>query len=252
MALIIVGILIGFAFASASQTWRQLPPGLTFADRVKAFLRESWTRASPASAEPPPPPLTLPVPESLEVPLAVKLRKLETAFLPVAENAAHPREFLDEPSFQEAAGLLRSDTVPLKTVLQYVLGTNWGLSCAGLAALAERPDRADARQQVLSGFDRLTPWAWHYALAYFLTLNPRPAPGAPFVSAKEWWRDNPAAAMAAQEYFDESELFGDAPTFGGALDAVPPSSYPLIRGFLERLHHSCASALIREIDTRQR
>ncbi|MGO9460692.1 MAG: AAA family ATPase [Rhodomicrobium sp.] len=252
MALLIVGILIGFAFASASQSWRRLPPGLAFAARVKAVLRQSWRGAHPASAEPPPPPVTLPIPESLEEPLAVKLRKLESAFLPVAENAAHPREFLDEPSFREAAGLLSSDTVPLKTVLQFVLGTNWGLSCAGLAALAERPDRADARQQVLSGFDSLAPWAMHYALTYFLTLNERPAPGAPFVNAKEWWRDNSIVAMAAQEYFDECELSGDRPTFGGALDAVPPASYPLIRGFLERLHRSSASALIQEIDTKQR
>ncbi len=56
-----------------------------------------------------------------------------------ADSAAHPREFLDQPAFKEAAALLAADTVPLKTVLQYALGTNWELACAALSRLARVP-----------------------------------------------------------------------------------------------------------------
>ena len=148
--------------------------------------------------------------------------------------------------------LLGGEAVPLKTLLQYALGTNWALSCTGLAALAGRPDRAGAQAQVLAAFDRLAPYAMHYALCYFLTLPERPAPGAPFVNAKEWWRDNSVATMAARDYFDEVELWGDAPSFGAALDAVPAASYPVIRGFLERLRHPFASRLMQVMDAKQR
>ncbi len=252
MAEIIIGILIGLACASASQSWRRLPRERLSLDRLRAGLLKSLGRRDASSQQPLDASAPALAPESPEEPLAVKLRKLESAFLPFAENAAHPREFLDQPSFQEAAALLRDETVPLKTVMQYALGTNWGLSCVALAALASRPDRTDAQHQVLSGFDRLTPWAMHFALSYFLTLPLRPAAGAPFVNAKDWWRDNATVTMVAQEYLDEAELFGDAPSFGHALGSIPAASYPVIRGFLERLHCTFAERLIQEIDARQR
>ena len=133
-------------------------------ERIKAFLAASSqsAKAEPAS----PAPEILP-PENAAEPLTVKLQKLEAAFSPSSENAARPREFLDLVPFQDAVALLGSDAVPLKTVLQYAIGTNWALSCTGLAALAQRPDGAEAQAQVLSAFDRLAPWAMHYALSYF-------------------------------------------------------------------------------------
>ncbi|MGO9486150.1 MAG: AAA family ATPase, partial [Rhodomicrobium sp.] len=249
MAEFIVGILIGLVFASIYEAWRGLPRELPFLERIKAFLAAS---SQSAKAEPASPAPDILPPENAAEPLTVKLQKLEAAFSPSSENAAHPREFLDLPPFREAAALLSRDAVPLKTVLQYAIGTNWALSCAGLAALAQRPDGADAQAQVLSAFDRLAPWAMHYALSYFLTLREQPAPGAPFVNAKEWWRDNPVVTMAAREYFDEVELWGDTPSFGEALDTVPAASYAVIRNFLERLHHAVAVKLIQEIAAKQR
>ncbi|MGO9547827.1 MAG: AAA family ATPase [Rhodomicrobium sp.] len=252
MAEFIIGVLAGLTFAAAWASWRRQPPGpLTFA-RLRGFLLDSWRRTPSRGAETSGALLELSAEDCKEEPLTVKLRRLESDFLPVAENAAHPREFLDQPSFQEAATLLRADDVPLKTVMQYVLGTNWALACAALFALAERSGRADALPQVLSGFDRLAPWTMHYALKYFSTLPARPPVGAPFVNAKDWWRDNSVTAMVALEYFEDAELFGDEPSFGGALDTVPAASYPLIRGFLERVHNSLASELIEEIDAKQR
>ncbi len=248
MAEFIVGIFIGLALASASRARGKLPRELPFLARLRAFLAAGLrgADAKPSSAAE-----LLPPPAPLEQPLTVTLRKLESAFLPFAEDASHPREFLDQPAFREAAALLGSDDVPLKTVLQYALGMNWGLSCAGLAALSARPDRADAQEQVLAAFDRLAPWAMHYALTYFLSLPARPAPGAPFVNAKDWWRDNAVVTMVAQEYLDEAELMGDAPSFGGALDKVPAASYANIRGFLEKLQHTFADVLIAEIDAKR-
>src|SRR5262249_38273988 len=84
------------------------------------------------------------------------------------------------------------------------------------------------------------------------SLPKRPAPGAPFVHAREWWRDNPAVCTAAQDYFEEEELLGGVPSFGDALDAIPAPSFPLIRSFLELLDHSFARKLIEQLDDRQR
>ena len=234
--------------------------GLFFADKVRSFfglmrkaLRKLFrSRSSNQATVQTPLVETAAALEPAEEPLAIKLRKLESQFVPVADNAAHPREFLDQPSFQEAAALFKSESVPLKTVMQYALGANWGLSCAALAGLAGRLDRESLREQVVSGFDQLTPWAMHYALAYFLSCRTRPPVGAPYVNAKEWWRDNPIIQLDAQEFFDEAERLGDAPGFGGAIDAIPPANLSFIRGVLERVNNALARELIFEIDAKQR
>jgi ATP-dependent Clp protease ATP-binding subunit ClpC len=246
MAEFIFGIFIGLGLAGAFEIWRELPRGLPLLARIRAFFAAGAGRkpAKPAPAD-----ATPAVP--LEEPLTAKLRRLEAAFLPSADQAAHPREFLDEPSFQEAAALLKDDAVPLKTVLQYALGMNWGLSCAGLAALAGRADRASAQDQVLAAFDRLVPWAMHYALNYFLSLESPPPPGAPFVNAKDWWPGNAVVTMAAREYFYDADALGEVPSFGATLDKVPAASYANIRGLLDTLQHPFADKLIAEIDLKQ-
>ena len=252
----IIGVLTGLGIAGAWLSWRQLP----LAVRLKAFVLKHWhgkaPEPAPSPAETPPretapPPASTPPPER-EEPLADKLRRLENVFSPTADSAAHPREFEDQPAFREAAALLAADAVPLKTVVQYALGSNWELACAALCALGSRADRAEGGNRVLAGFDRLTPWAMYFALSYFLTLPLRPPPAAPFVNPKDWWRDNQIVTMIAQDYFDESELFGDEATFGDALDALPAASFPPVRGFLERLQSPFANRLIQEIAAKQR
>ena len=246
MALFFIGLFIGLVFAEACVLFLAVrgPACESFSVQARAIpplLQTPLVEILPAVSEP------------AEEPLAIKLRKLESQFVSVAEDAAHPREFLDQPSFQEAAALFKSEAVPLKTVMQYVLGANWGLSCAALAGLAGRLDRELASEQVVSGFDRLTPWAMHYALAYFLSCWRRPPVGAPYVNAKEWWKDNTFIQLDAQEYFDESERLGDTASFGSALDAVPASNYPFIRGLLERVNNNAlARQLILQIDAKQR
>jgi ATP-dependent Clp protease ATP-binding subunit ClpC len=248
--IIIAAFLGGWWFLSRKPSGGDLPAAAIL--RLRRFFERIWHRL--ASQKKSPPPAAAPASPALaapEAPLAERLRTLENAFLPIADSASHPREFAGHASFQEAVSLLKGEDVPLKIVLQYALGTNWALSCVALAALAGRADNANALEKVLAGFDRLTPWAAHYALNYFLSLPKRPAPGAPFVNAKEWWRDNPVLCTVAQDYFDEEELLGGAPSFGDTLGAIPAASYPVIRGFLERLNHAFAKGLIAELDAKQ-
>ena len=116
-------------------------------------------------------------------PLTARLHALETGFAPYASNYAHPRELEDNEAFKDAAALLRDEGVPLFTVLQYALGANWALSCAALEALCGRADRNDDPDEVLAHFDKLNPWAMHFALEYLLATDQRTPVGAVVVAA---------------------------------------------------------------------
>src|SRR5205085_9268592 len=87
--------------------------------------------------------------------LSARLHALEAVFSPLASNYAHPRELEDQPQFAEAVRLLQDPDVPLDTVMQYALGANWPLACAGLAALRRRADRSERSDQVVAHFEKL-------------------------------------------------------------------------------------------------
>lgn len=183
--------------------------------------------------------------------LTAQLHRLESIFGPASGSLAHPSELLELAAFGEAVVLLRSPGVPLETVMQYVFGANGALSCVALAALAGRPDRAQAASEVLADFDRLVPWAMHFALEFFLSLDARPPAGAPALCAKDWWRDNIAIPVFFREHFAKRQRLGDAAEFGPALDSVAAEQRGLIHAFLERVNHPIAGVLIARLITLQ-
>jgi ATP-dependent Clp protease ATP-binding subunit ClpC len=252
MALYLIGIAVGIAVA------RRYPafPGASFSSlvaRLRDWLRQAFSIAKRTPAAPSTPePELLPAPEPAPLPLSARLRQLEEVFLPSADNAAHPHEFFDQGSFREAVALLNDPEVPLKTLTHYAFGTNWGLACAAFAALAGREDRLEARDQTASAFDRLAPWVMYFALHYFLTLPSRPPAGALFVNAKDWWKDNAVLLMVVQEYFDDLEQRGETPGFGRSLEAIPQTTYPVIRAFLERFSGDFARGLLDDLSVKQR
>ena len=184
--------------------------------------------------------------------LSARLHGLEAVFSPLASNLAHPRELEDQQQFAEAVKLLEDPGVPLDTVMQYALGANWPLACAGLAALRKRADRSERADLVVAQFEKLYPWPIYFALAYLLAVEPRPPVGDPAAGAKDWWGDNLIVPGLFRDYFAERERLGDAPVFGSALGASYASQPAQIRAFLQRVHHAHAAALMRQLDSVQR
>ena len=79
--------------------------------------------------------------------------------------------------------LLQDGNVSLQTAIQYAIGANTILSCTGLAALAKRPNQAEALSDIIKSLDTLGAWAMYFALQYLLALDPRPPMGVPLTGA---------------------------------------------------------------------
>ena len=207
-----------------------LAVGLWLARRAGWTLRWPWPAQpapAPTDAAISPPPAPEPAPAEADTTtaaasLSARLHALEAVFSPLASNLAHPRELEDQPQFAEAVKLLQDPAVPLDTVMQYALGANWPLACAGLAALKRRADRSQRTDQVVAHFEKLYPWPIYFALDYLLAVEPRPPVGDPVAGAKDWWGDNLIVPGLFRDYFAERERLGDAPVFGSALNATMP------------------------------
>jgi ATP-dependent Clp protease ATP-binding subunit ClpC len=176
---------------------------------------------------------------------SARLHQLNGVLLAFSNSASHPRELAEQKEFKEAVDLLRSPDVPLTSVMQYVLGVNWVLACAALAALEGRADAAGALDDVLAHFDNLDPWAMHFALECFSAAEKRPPVGAPLLRAKDWWAGNVLVPMLLRDYLAERELLGDAPGFGPA--APQPAAFAAIKALLDRVNHPFAIALANEL-----
>jgi hypothetical protein len=168
MAQVILGVFIGLGLASLLQVkasmaywtglrtwlrrWHSKLSGLSTQARLilaanTANAKQEILPSARMAQEP-----------AVEEPPAAKLRTHESAFLPIADNASHPREFYDDPDFKAAVSILSDPAVPLRTVTQYAFGANWGLSCAAFAALAQRADREGAKDEAFAAFERFVPW----------------------------------------------------------------------------------------------
>ena len=243
--------LIGFAIAG-------LVAALTlvyFAGRHRALgIAKKYIDDRTPTPEPQPEPA--PTPESEPEPFAgapevssltVKLHSLASDFEAFGDNSAHPRDLAQHAQFKEAVALLVDLAVPVETVQQYATGANWGLSCAALVALAQRDDGGEIAGEIADQFGQLRPWAMYFALDYLAETDPRPAAGAPAVAAKEWWSNNFLIPTAFRDYFTRRQRLGDSAVFGHALNmhgASPPAE---IEGFLKRLNHPFATALIDDL-----
>ena len=64
-------------------------------------------------------------------------------------------------------------------------------------------------------------------------------------------RTTPSFNWMPRSFSTNTERLGHAASFGRALDAVPASNYPFIRGLLDRVNNDLARQLVLEIDARQ-
>jgi ATP-dependent Clp protease ATP-binding subunit ClpC len=234
----LVGVLLGLAAGLwLAYTWRAQKPPLQLPKPDAPSAGQAPASAAAATEA-----------QSL----SERLHGLEAVFAPLASNYAHPRELEEQRDFAEAVRLLQSPDVLQFTVLQYVVGTNWALACAALAALAGRSDRDEAVDEVLAHFDKLYPWPIYFALKYFMAAEPRPPSGAPAAGAKDWWCDNVIIPGFFREHFARRQEMDDTPSFGGALATANASPPATIKAFLQRVNHPYAAALIRQLDSYQR
>lgn len=247
---LIAALLIGLLIA-----WK-IPTGHRVAqtmERVRHLLRSITGTGTPGAlptAEPAALTPAEPGPEASSV--GPRLTALQGEFESRIESLVHSREFWDNPQFREAVEILADETVPLDTVITYAIGQSWSLSCVAIAALEKRSDRAEALPQIMTNFDRLVPFAFHFAFAYSLSLDERPPVGAFLLHARDWWSGNSLISILIGEYFQRSEQLADPVEFGPGLATLAADRHEAINTILDRVRHPWAQTLRERLQEHQR
>jgi ATP-dependent Clp protease ATP-binding subunit ClpC len=246
----VVALIIGLLIAWKIPTDRRVA---LIWDGLRQIGRRLAGLATPAAVAP-----SESEPEALSDPATAppsvgpRLTALQGEFESRIESLVHSREFFDNAQFREAVEILADPNVPLDTVITYAIGQSWSLSCAALAALEKRSDRAEALPQITSNFDRLVPFAFHFAFVYFLSLEERPPVGAFLLHARDWWSNNTLISLLIAEYFQRSEQLADATEFGPDLATLAADKHEAINAVLDRVRHPWAQVFRDRLQEHQR
>ena len=226
---ILVGIVIGLLLRAALRR----PPA-------------SEEKGLPTDLQDPAKPAALSAPESAPPDLGSRLYPLRQAIEGFGESSSHPRELENRDELKQAIALLADASVPLDVVVEYALGSNWALSCAGFAAFQKRPDQEAALNATLPRLPNVGAWPLHFALQFVDGLAKRPPVGETVLRMNEHFVDHPLFAQLIAASFKRREQLGDRATFGAALSgeqALADGAAPL----LEKIDHPFARELLREI-----
>ncbi len=178
--------------------------------------------------------------------LGTKLHKISQTLEPFARDSAHTNELAENADFRTAVDLLVDPKTPLDTVVDYVFGQNWPLSCAAFAALKERPDGSQAAPKVPPRFDGLSVWQMTFAFQFLEKADPRPPAGAFLIGFRDWWPDNVLLRHLLADHFT---ALGEDELADVGLDVMvlPLWKREQIRDFLALVSHPMAQRLAAEI-----
>ena len=113
----LVGALIGLA-----AIWLLGVPLHSFRPDLRTRLMGAWRKWLPSAGQEVPAAHqpSAGVQGAVAETLSARLYRLDAAFAPTTHTAAHPRDLGENKDFLEAAGLLKADSVPLDTVLDFL------------------------------------------------------------------------------------------------------------------------------------
>jgi ATP-dependent Clp protease ATP-binding subunit ClpC len=202
------------------------------------------TRRDPAPAANPP--KLDPPPAAASADLGARLFPLRQAIESFGDSSAAPREIADHEEFRQAVAVLADPAVPTDVVLEYALGANWALSCAALAALADRKEHEAALAAIVPAWNRIGPWPLHFALALIESAPHRPPVGAVFLKTPEYAPHHGLVPGLYAGHFKRREALGDTATFGAALTG-DVSVEPVTEELLKKVDHPFAQQLLGEL-----
>ena len=219
--------------APAAETSEALPPA---PDEPLEAIGEGEAPAAPAVAAFDPGPT-----------LFEKLQEIKQTLVPCGATCAHPRELADQAAFKEAVELLEADDVALDLVVEYALGTDWPLACAGLATL---PNAMTATSRSTGSWRNSTTSSPGRCISRstIFSRSRRAAGRAPLVVPRTGGSMSRSCRSSSAIISVRRATSATPPTSAaGCSQAASPTRHH--QGLLERVDHPLATALVAQLDT---
>src|ERR1043165_7905374 len=90
-------------------------------------------------------------------------------------SAAHPRDLLTHPAFEEGMRQLERKGESDERLLAYYTGDSLLMACLAMETLGRRQGQGQFLERVVEGLNSVHPWSRYFAFRLLVRRDPRPA-----------------------------------------------------------------------------
>ena len=209
---------------------------------VLGYVLKSHISKTPQQPKAPAPQTSKPSSKS-----TVRLYDLAEQLWGFFEQAAHPKDLLENNIFQQGTQMLSASEYSDEQLIEYYVGNNVAISCMALEALSKRSLTKAHIDQVISAIASRYGWTLFFAFRLLEKANIKPIVGATLLQAPEWWQNDQLIHQMLKDFIDQRLENDERATFGTLLKDLDTQRLNIISDLIKILNHPGLEPLKEEI-----
>lgn len=163
------------------------------------------------------------------------------------ERTAHPKDLLDNETFQQGVAMLSSPRYTDIQLIEYYAGGNVLIGCMALEALRSRPLSEAVVDQLIFHIGSRYIWSLFFAFRVLEGETPRPIVGSVLIKAPDWWEDEELLLQILKDFIDQRLKKGEQVSLGSQPDEISKQQLNRVQNLINALGRSGLDPLQNEI-----
>jgi ATP-dependent Clp protease ATP-binding subunit ClpC len=163
------------------------------------------------------------------------------------ESTAHPKDLLENATFQQGVALLAADSYTDDQLLEYYAGSNVLIGCMALEALHGRSVSEAMIDRLVFHIDSRYIWTLYFVFRVLAAASREPVIGAVLLKTPEWWHEEKLLQQILKDFIDQRLEQGERPAFIESLKNIDRDQLDLVADLLKGLNHPGLKTLEKEI-----
>ena len=177
----------------------------------------------------------------------VRLYNLAERLWGFFEQAAHPKDLLENNTFQQGVQMLSAGQYSVEQLIEYYAGNNVPIGCMALEALSKRTLSETSIDQIISHIGSRYGSTLFFAFRLLDTAGIKPVIGAVLLKAPVWWEDDQLLQQILKDFIDQRLENDERPTFGTLLKDTDTQHLDEVSDLIKALKHPGLQPLKDEI-----
>ena len=133
------------------------------------------------------------------------------------EQAAHPKDLLDNAILQQGVQMLSSGQYSDEQLIEYYAGHNVPIGCMALEALSRHTLSQSTVDQIISHIGSRYGWTLFFAFRLLGKADNKPVVGPALLQAPDWWKEDQLILQILKDFINQRLESDERLTFGTLL-----------------------------------
>lgn len=163
------------------------------------------------------------------------------------EQAAHPKDLLENTIFQQGVQILSTGQYSDEQLIEYYAGHNVPIGCMALEALSQRTLSQSTIDQIISHIGSRYGWTLFFAFRLLGIDDTKPVVGPALLKAPEWWKEDQLILQILKDFINQRLDIDERLTFGTLLKDTDSQQLNEASDLIVALNHPGLEPLKEEI-----